>query len=157
MKNFTESANAYYNHFETSGAFHVSQISPVLKTKIMSHKNSYRRSSANDLYNVYLFHQELHDYEKEYKFTEGVNDVVNFEDCFWLIDLILDQQINLNSEIQIWHIGRVQQNSFTLTCKNKEGHKLAEIGNLQTGFYFDDLTIIKKDNVFCLPIEENIY
>ena len=155
MRNYLESATDYYNHIETPGTFH--KFQPVSKTKIMDNKNSSRRSSANDLYDVYSVPQKLHDYENGYKFTEGVYDIATYEDCFWLLDLILDHQINLNFENQIWHFKRTHQESFTLTCKNKEGYKLAEIENLQTNFYFDDLTIIKKDKMFCLPIEESMY
>ncbi|MBK1894652.1 DUF6876 family protein [Chryseobacterium paridis] len=120
-------------------------------------KNNIRRNSANDLYNVYSGSVELLDYKNDYKFTEGINDIANFENCLWLFDIILDEQANLNSDVQIWHLGRVIQDSFTLICKNESGHRIAQVQNLQKDFYFDDITIIKKDNVFCLPNEQNNY
>ncbi|ASK31336.1 hypothetical protein CEY12_15025 [Chryseobacterium sp. T16E-39] len=157
MKNFTESTSAFYNHFETTGTFHTPSSPSVLKSKTMSNKHHLRRNSANELYDVYSYSQDLHDYKDGYKLTEGINDLVTFEDCSWLFEMILDEQLNLNSENQIWILKRTIPNSFTLTCKNKSGHKLAEIKNLEANFYFDDLTVIKKDKLFCLPTEENLY
>jgi hypothetical protein len=157
MKNFAEPTNAYYNHFKTPETFHEFQSPSAVKTKIMNNRNNSRRNFANDLYDVYSTPTDLHDYKDGYKLTEGIYDLANYEDCLWLFDLILDQQIDLNPEKQIWFFTRTQQNFFTLLCKNKEGNKLAEVENVQANFYFDDLTIIKKDQLFCLPIEEKIY
>ncbi|MBT2621583.1 DUF6876 family protein [Chryseobacterium sp. ISL-6] len=157
MKNFTEPTSAYYNNFKTPETFRKYKSPSALKTKIMTNRNSSRRNFANDLYDVYSVPQDLHDYKDGYKFTEGIYDLTNYEDCLWLLDLILDQQIDLNPEFQIWYFTRTHQNSFTLVCKNKEGNKIAETENVQANFYFDDVTIIKKDQLFCLPIEEKNY
>ncbi|ASW75267.1 hypothetical protein IQ37_19225 [Chryseobacterium piperi] len=119
--------------------------------------NSNNRTSANDLYNVYLVPEELHGYKDGYEFTEGVYDITTYENCLWLFDLILDQKTDADPETQIWCLKRMKQDFFMLTCKNKEGRKCAEIKNVEACFYFDDLTIIKKGKLFCLPIEENIY
>lgn len=157
MKNFVEPANGYYSHFEKPETFRQFKSPSATKTKIMNNKHNIRRNSANDLYNVYSSPQDLHEYKNEYLFTEGINDLANFEDCFWLLDMILDEQHNLNSETQIWTLKSVLPHSFTLTCKSKDGQKLVEIKNLEADFYFDDLIIIKKDKLFCLPVEESIY
>ncbi|MFP7656661.1 DUF6876 family protein [Chryseobacterium proteolyticum] len=157
MKNFVEPSHAYYKHFEASESFRQFKPSSITKTKTMNNKHNIRRNSANELYNVYSVAQDLHDYKEEYQFTEGINDMINFEDCLWLFDLILEEQPHSDSETQVWTLKRVLPHSFTLTCKNKAGQKLAEIKNIEASFYFDDLIVIKKDKLFCLPVEENIY
>lgn len=115
------------------------------------------RTSANDLYDIYLVPQLFHKYKNGFKLTEGVYDIVNYESCTWLIDKILEQQYSFDFKIEIWVLSRVDNDEFTLTGKNKLGFEFIVLENLISDFYFDDLTIIKKDKIFCLPIEESLY
>lgn len=114
-----------------------------------------QRTSANDLYDFYNTPEKLINYKNGFHLTKGIYDIANDENCFLILDMICRHKKNF--EIEIWKFKRDIQNQFILTGKNKSGYKFVEIPNLESDFYFDDLTILKKGKIICLPIEENIY
>jgi len=113
------------------------------------------RTSANDLYDIYLEPEELHIYKNKFKLTEGINDIAYYENCYWVIDQICLHKKNFN--LEIWELSRNQNEIFTLMGKSQLGIVFVEIKNLQSDFYFDNLIILKKDKLLCLPLEENLY
>lgn len=126
----------------------------TLKTTMMNTKTS-NRTSANDLYDIYLEPEELHIYKNKFKLTEGINDIAYYENCYWVIDQICLHKKNFN--LEIWELSRNQNEIFTLMGKSQLGIVFVEIKNLQSDFYFDNLIILKKDKLLCLPLEENLY
>ncbi|MCT2409973.1 hypothetical protein NZD88_20655 [Chryseobacterium antibioticum] len=124
---------------------------------MMNKHNSKIRNSANDLYNIYTSREKLHEYKNGFKLTEGIYDIAVYEDCFSLIDLILEQQCGPKLEIQIWELIRREENAFNLTCSNVRNEILYEKNNLRIDFYFDYLQIFKIGKLLCLPIEKDIY
>jgi len=114
-----------------------------------------KRTSANDLYNHYTVRENLIKYENGFYVTEGINDIALYENCFWLIDIICHHKINF--DIEFWKFSRENNNKFLLSATNKRDSKFVELQNLESDFYFDDLTIIKKGKLLCLPIEDYIY
>lgn len=113
------------------------------------------RSSANFLYDYFTVPEKLHEYHNGYYLSEGINEIALYENCYFVLDLICNHKLNF--EIEIWHFARYTQDLFFLTGKNKNDIIFVEIKNLQSDFYFDDLIILKKGKLLCLPIEENIY
>ncbi|MCY1692710.1 hypothetical protein OVA29_21585 [Exiguobacterium sp. SL14] len=75
--------------------------------------------------------------------------------AFWLIDIICYHKINF--DIEIWKFSREKGNIFLLIGTNELDFKFVEFQNLESDFYFDDLIIVKKRNLLCLPIEVDIY
>ena len=117
-------------------------------------KNTKHRSSANDLYDFYTTPEKLIKYKK-FNFTLGINTIATDENCFLILDIICHQKKNF--DIEIWKFSRDNNNLFSLTGKSKQGFTFTEIKNVESDFYFDDFTIIKKEKLLCLPIEEKIY
>jgi len=120
-------------------------------------KRNKKRNSANTLYDAYKAAEDLYEYKQGYKLTKGIFDVSSEEDCTWLLEIILNEQPNLSCEIQHWHFKRVEGNTFTLYCKDEDGNVLTEVNDISIRFYFDDLFLIVKKNLLCLPIEYKMY
>lgn len=120
-------------------------------------KNSKLKNSANSLYDIYVTPMQLHDYNKKIKLSEGVYDIASYENCFWLIDLILEEGPTLDTRLLTFELERVKDDHFSLTCSFENGKLLYRQGNLNVNFYFDYLKILKKGKILCLPIEENLY
>ncbi|PTT38314.1 hypothetical protein DBR28_08730, partial [Chryseobacterium sp. HMWF028] len=76
--------------------------------------NNKIRNSANELYDTYTSREQLHEYKNGFKLTEGVYDIAIYEDCFRVIDLILEQPSGVNLGIQIWELVRREENAFNL-------------------------------------------
>lgn len=118
----------------------------------MKNKN---KSSANDLYDYFDIPEKLIKYKNGFNLTEGINEIGHYENCFWLIDIICHQKKYF--DVELWKFTRDRENLFTLTGKNKLEYIFVELHNLESNFYFDNLTILKKGKLLCLPIEEDIY
>ena len=114
-----------------------------------------QRTSANDLYNVYTITEKLIQYKDGFYLTEGIYDLAYNENCFSVLDMICRHKRNF--EVEIWEFKRDIQNLFILTGKNKPGYEFVKISKLESDFYFDDFTLLKKGKLLCLPIEENMY
>ncbi|WP_442780867.1 DUF6876 family protein [Chryseobacterium sp. SL1] len=107
------------------------------------------------MYDIYTVTEKLIKYKSTFNLTQGINDIVLYEDCFWFIDIICHHKINF--DVELWELRREKGNLFTITGKNKLQIKFVELHNIQSDFYFDDLTIVKKGKLLCLPIEESMY
>ncbi|PTT36911.1 hypothetical protein DBR28_10435, partial [Chryseobacterium sp. HMWF028] len=80
-------------------------------------KKRNNRTFTNELYNIYSDPQILHNYKNGYKFTKVIYDIVNSENCIWLIELILDQKHSFDFKIEIWHLSRGDNELFMLKGK----------------------------------------
>lgn len=123
----------------------------------MSIKRNKKRNSVNTLYDSYTSTEELFEFKKGYKLTKGIVDVSTEEDCDWLLELILEEQSKLNCDVQNWHLKRIEGNLFMLYCTDQNGVVLTEVNDLSIRFYFDDLFLLVKNNLLCLPIESKMY
>ncbi|AZA81604.1 hypothetical protein C1637_03260 [Chryseobacterium lactis] len=126
---------------------------------MITNKHYKIKNSANDLYDIYTFPDKLYEYKEGYKITEGINNIAEYENCFWLLDLIVNQQEHpeLDCEVQNWELQKIEDGLFDLSCSHENEHVIHEVKGLQKGFYFDDFRIMKKGNIFCLPIEKELY
>lgn len=113
------------------------------------------RSSANSLYDFYKYSTDLIQYNNGFKITQGIQDILFEEDIESIIKLIIKHKINY--QVEIWEFSRNKHNLFTLSAKDKSGLIFVDIANLESNFFFDDIIIIKKQNLLCLPIEEKLY
>ncbi|REC48894.1 DUF6876 family protein [Chryseobacterium pennipullorum] len=117
------------------------------------------KNSANDLYDIYTFADTLYEYKEGYKITEGINNVAVNENCFWLLDLIVNQQEQpgLDCEVQNWELQRIEDGLFDLICSRENEVTIHKVKGLDVRFYFDDFRMMKKGNILCLPIEKELY
>ncbi|WP_312900079.1 DUF6876 family protein [Chryseobacterium taichungense] len=120
-------------------------------------KRNKKRNSANTLYDAYKAAEDLYDYKEGYKLSKGIFDVSNEEDCKWLLEIILNEQSSLYCEFQYWHLKRIEGSTFMLYCTDEEGNVLTEINDISINFFFDDLFLLVKKNLLCLPIESKMY
>lgn len=123
----------------------------------MSIKRNKKRNSVNTLYDSYTSTEELFEFKEGYKLTKGIVDVSNEEDCDWLLEIILEEQPKLDCEIQHWHLKRIEGSMFRLYCTDQSGVVLTEVNDISIPFYFDDLFLLVKKNLLCLPIESKMY
>ncbi|WP_346985016.1 DUF6876 family protein [Chryseobacterium sp. POE27] len=129
----------------------------IKKTSFMSIKRAKKRNSANTLYDMYKSAEDLYRFKEGYSLTQGVFDLISGEDCDWLLDLIVDEQSKLNCDIQNWHLKRIEGENFALLCSNEDGEVINQINDISLRFYFDDLFLVVKKKLICLPIESKIY
>jgi hypothetical protein len=116
------------------------------------------KNSVNHLYDIYKYPETLHRYKNIINLTAGVYDMATEEDCYWLLDAILENQSTLSgTAVQIWELSRVKGDTFNLTCSDENGENLYMSEEPKFEFYFDHLQVIKKDDLICLPIEKSIY
>lgn len=113
------------------------------------------RSSAHSLYDFYKYPIDLIQYKNGYKITQGIQDVIDDEDIEPVIKIIIKHKINY--KVEVWEFSRTDQNLFTLSAKNEAGLKFLEIANLESDFFFDDISIIKRQKLLCLPMEKELY
>lgn len=113
------------------------------------------RSSANSLYDFYKYPVDLIKYKNGFKITQGIYDMANEENWFPFLDIICFHEKKFKTEI--WQFSRENDHLFTLTGNSEENIMFTEIQDLESDFFFDELTLIKKGKLICLPIEENIY
>lgn len=114
-----------------------------------------RRNSANELYDNYTFPQKLIHYHNGFHITEGIYDIVHNENFSQIIDIICQHKKNFETEI--WKFSRQNQNKFILMGSNTTNVQFIQLENIEADFYFDDLVLLKKNKLICLPIEENLY
>lgn len=129
----------------------------IKKTNFMRIKRAKKRNSANTLYDMYKSVEDVYDFKAGYHISQGVFDLTNGEDCDWLLELIVQEQSRLNTEVQNWHLKRIEGENFALYCTNENGEILSEVQDISLRFYFDDLYLLVKKNLICLPVESNIY
>lgn len=129
----------------------------IKKTNFMRIKRAKKRNSANTLYDMYKSVEDIYDFKGDYHISQGVFDLINGEDCDWLLDLIVDQQSKLSCDIQNWHLKRIEGENFALLCSNEDGQVINQINDISLRFYFDDLFLLVKKKLICLPIESKIY
>lgn len=116
------------------------------------------KNSVNHLYDIYKYPETLHRYKNIINLTAGVYDMATEEDCYWLLDAILENQSTLSgTAVQVWELSRVKGDTFKLTCSDENGENLYINEESKFEFYFDYLQVIKKDDLICLPIEKSIY
>jgi hypothetical protein len=116
------------------------------------------KNSVNHLYDIYKYPETLHRYKNVINLTAGVYDMATEEDCYWLLDAILENQSTLSgTAVQVWELSRVKGDTFNLTCFDENGENLYINEEPKFEFYFDHLQVIKKDDLICLPIEKSIY
>ena len=113
------------------------------------------RSSANELYDYYLYPEELIKYKFGFNISEGINEVGREENIFAILDIICRHKKNFETEA--WEFTRDGENLFTLIGKDRFGTEFVKIPKIKSDFFFDDLNLIKKGKLLCLPIEENLY
>ncbi len=113
------------------------------------------RSSANNLYDFYKYPLDLIKYKNSFKITQGIQDILLEEDIEPIIKMIINHKRIF--KVEVWKFSRSGQNLFTLSAKNKSGLQFVDIPNLTSGFFFDDICIIKKSQLLCLPVEEELY
>lgn len=112
--------------------------------------------SANEFYN------EHHSTENYYKIlgnfciTDGVKNIADQEECYWLIDIILSYQFYLKfrvEEFQVWKLKRIKNEKLKLTATDGNENILVTQTIQFSDFFFDELTIWKESNILLLPSE----
>ena len=113
------------------------------------------RSSANSLYDFYKYPTDLIPYKNGFNITEGIHDMTCEENWFYFLDMICFHKKRFKKEI--WQFSRENDNVFTLTGNSERNVQFTEIPDLESDFFFDDFTLVKKEKLICLPVEEDIY
>ncbi len=89
-------------------------------------------------------------------FTDGVKDLAETCEAYWLIDLIISHQcheeINLE-RFQVWDLKRVQDNVFTILATDGDHNKVTSQEIPFSDFPYDLATIWLVDGCLMLPGE----
>lgn len=113
------------------------------------------RNSANSLYNFYKYPVDLIPYKNGFNITEGIHDMASEENWFYFLDIICFHEKRFKTET--WQFSRENDNLFILAGYSETEVQFTKIPNLEFDFFFDDLTIVKKEKLICLPVEKDIY
>lgn len=89
-------------------------------------------------------------------YTDGVKDLAEGCQAYWLIDLIVSHQsesLIRQQPFQVWDLMRVQQDSFTVLCTDGN-HNLVTSQEIPfSDFEYDLATIWLVDGCLMLPSE----
>ena len=89
-------------------------------------------------------------------YTDGVKDLAETCNAYWLIDLIISHQcyskINLE-RFQVWDLKRVKENEFTILCTDGNYNKITSQEIEFSDFPYDLATVWLVDGCLMLPNE----
>ena len=89
-------------------------------------------------------------------YTDGIKALVQECKAYWLIDLIISHQIQVevNKEpFQVWHLKRVENDSFTITATDGNDNKVARQQIPFSDFPYDLATFWMVGTCLMLPNE----
>ena len=89
-------------------------------------------------------------------YTEGVKDMAESCEAYWLIDLILSHQYHKNVNLepfQVWDLKRIKDNVFTILATDGNHNKVTSQEIPFSDFPFDMATIWLVDGCMMLPCE----
>ncbi len=91
-----------------------------------------------------------------YVFTDGVQELAEGCQAYWLIDLILSHQCNQSVKIesfQVWDLKRLQDNVFTILATDGNDNKVTSQKIPFSDFPYDLATLWLVDGCLMLPSE----
>ena len=89
-------------------------------------------------------------------FTDGVKDLADACNSYWLIDLIVSHQTDTKvktQEFQVWDLKRIKGNRFIAICTDGDKNHVTQQVIPFSDFPFDTATIWLIDGVLLLPTE----
>ena len=89
-------------------------------------------------------------------YTDGVKELVDNCECYWLIDIIISYQQyrNVNCQpFQVWKLKRFIKDSFNVEATDGNNHRIISQYIPFSDFKFDDATIWLVDSTLLLPNE----
>ncbi|MCY1659322.1 DUF6876 family protein [Chryseobacterium sp. SL1] len=113
--------------------------------------------SANEFYSYLSGSDHINRYFPNHYITEGVQDVVTKEECFWFLDIILSYQIyNKIGQInkQYWLLERTIGNEFLVTAKDENENILVKQKIPFSDFFFKKFELRLFEKIIYLPSEE---
>ena len=89
-------------------------------------------------------------------YTDGVKDLAEACQAYWLIDLIISHQCKKdvnNERFQVWELKRLKKNVFTINATDGNKNKVANQHIPFSDFAYDFATIWLVDGCLMLPCE----
>ncbi|MBB1285241.1 hypothetical protein HRH25_12725 [Flavisolibacter sp. BT320] len=89
-------------------------------------------------------------------YTDGVKEMAEGCQAYWLIDLIISHQTNRTVSVepfQVWDLNRVEGERFQIVCNDGKGKDLASQEITYSDFPYDLATIWLVDGCLMLPKE----
>jgi hypothetical protein len=91
-----------------------------------------------------------------FQYTDGVKELAESCNAFWLIDLIVSHQTNSKVQkqcFQVWELRRLLLNKFMVLCTNGNHYKITCQYIPFSDFPFDTATIWLVNHTLLLPNE----
>lgn len=89
-------------------------------------------------------------------YTEGVRDLAERADCYWLIDLVASHQLSpavRREEFQVWKLALDGKGGATATAEDGDGGKVAEQAIPFTDFPLPEIELFFENGTLYLPSE----
>ena len=89
-------------------------------------------------------------------YTDGVKDMAETCQAYWLIDLIISHQCKKevnNERFQVWELKRVEVNMFTIHATDGNNNHVANQKIPFSDFVYDTATVWLVDGCLMLPCE----
>ena len=89
-------------------------------------------------------------------YTDGIKEMAEGCQAYWLIDLILSHQTNKIVQVepfQVWDLKRVKDNQFSILCTDGNHNKVTSQEIPFSDFPYDLATIWLVDGCLMLPRE----
>jgi hypothetical protein len=89
-------------------------------------------------------------------YTDGVKDLAESCQAYWLIDLIISHQCNNNMNLerfQVWDLKRIKDDQFYVIATDGNNNRLASQKVPFSDFQYDQLTLWLVDGCMMLPCE----
>ncbi|MBK7099129.1 MAG: hypothetical protein IPH58_13245 [Sphingobacteriales bacterium] len=91
-----------------------------------------------------------------FKFTDGVKELADLCNSYWLIDLIVSHQTERRvymEPFQVWHLKRLNQHRLVIVATDGNSNEIARQELSFSDFPYDSATIWMADRVLYLPSE----
>lgn len=108
-------------------------------------------NSANEVYNHFTGSQRYYQYYS-LMITDGIKALIEEQECFWFMDILWINQMNIKEPFQVWELKRLKGGNFVYTCEDGNKNILIK-EKIISDFKYDYLKIYLIDGVVLFPSE----
>jgi len=122
----------------------------------MSTKDLKLSKIANDYYQECTGTENYYKHNLAIHFTDGIKEVADKEECYWLIDVVASYstvKFKETNPFQVWQLKRIKGNKFKVSCEDGNENILITQNIPFSDFKYDEIKMFLVDGILMLPSE----